>query len=383
MTLAAGAIEPFPLAVPDAALDDLRERLARTRWPDTETVGDWSQGAPLAKVQTLCAYWQDGYDWRRCERMLNGFGSHRTTIDGLGVHFLHVRSPVPDALPMIMTHGWPGSVIEFAKVVGPLTDPAAHGGDVGDAFHLVLPSLPGYGFSDKPTETGWNAARIATAWATLVDRLGYGQRYVAQGGDWGAVVATVMARQAPSGCRAVHLNTLTVRHELEDESNPDSEVQAALDAAKRFRGELGYLQQQATRPQTLGYGLADSPAGQLAWIYEKLHAWSNHDGDVEALLGRDAILDNVMLYWLTNNGASAARLYWEAMNEAMLAETIDLPVGVTVFPQDTTRGPRRWAERYLKRLVHWSVAERGGHFGAFEQPAIFVDEVRRCFRTVR
>lgn len=381
MSAASDAIEPFHLSVPGAALDDLRERLARTRWPDAETVADWSQGAPLAKVQALCAYWQDGYDWRRCEAMLNGFGQFRTTIDGLAIHFLHVRSPVPDALPMIMTHGWPGSVVEFGRVIGPLTDPEAHGGKAADAFHLVLPSLPGYGFSGKPAEPGWNAGRIASAWARLMDRLGYGSRYVGQGGDWGAVVATALARRAPPGCLAVHLNTFTVRHEPDDENDPDPEVRAALDAAKRFRGELGYLQQQATRPQTLGYGLADSPAGQLAWIYEKLSAWS--DGDVEALLGRNAILDNVMLYWLTNSGASAARLYWEAMSEAMLADEIALPVGVTIFPNDTTRGTRRWAERYLKRLIHWSVAERGGHFGAFEQPTIFVDEVRQCFRAVR
>lgn len=374
-------IEPFHLAVDEAALDDLRHRLSRTRWPETETAQGWAQGVPLAAIRALCGYWMDGYDWRRCEAAMNGLGQYRTTIDGLGFHFLHIRSPESDALPMVMGHGWPGSVMEFAKVIGPLADPAAHGGDPRDAFHLVLPSMPGYGFSDKPSAPGWDAARIARGWAVLMDRLGYGGRYVAQGGDWGSVVATALAWAAPTGCLAAHLNTLSVRHPPGDES--DLAVKAALAKRKRFQGEMGYAQLQSTRPQTLGYGLADSPAAQAAWIYEKLHAWSDHGGELEALLGRDEILDAVMLYWLPNAGASSARLYRESMADAVLAEPIEVPVGVSLFPGDMAYAPRPWAERYLRRIIHWNEPVRGGHFGAFEQPALFVDEVRQCFRAVR
>jgi len=268
----ADMIEPFHLAVPQEVLDDLRRRLSQTRWPDPETVGDWSQGAPLARVQTLCARWQDGYDWRRCEAMLNGWGQHRTVLDGLGIHFLHVRSPEQDAIPLLMTHGWPGSVMEFHKVIGPLTDPAAHGGNRRDAFHLVLPSLPGYGFSDKPHVAGWTVDRIARAWVMLMGRLGYSD-WVAQGGDWGGVVTAAIAALNPPGCRAVHLNMLTIPPQPGDEDSPAADTKAAFAAMKRFNtAESAYARQQATRPQTLGYGLADSPTGQAAWIYEKLHA---------------------------------------------------------------------------------------------------------------
>lgn len=308
-------IEPFCLSIDEAVLDDLRARLERTRWPDAETVGDWSQGVPFAEVKALRDYWRDGYDWRRCETMLNGFGQHRTIIDGLAVHFLHIRSPEPDALPMIITHGWPGSVVEFHKVIGPLTDPVRHGGEARDAFHLVVPSLPGFGWSDKPTAPGWTTERIARAWTVLMERLGYGARFVAQGGDWGAIVTLALAAAPSPGCIAAHVNTLTVKHAPGDEDDPDPEVRATVAAAKRFKGEMGYAQQQSTRPQTLGYGLADSPTGQLAWIYEKLHAWSDHDGALESLLTRDEILNTVMLYWLPNAAASAARIYWETGSE--------------------------------------------------------------------
>lgn len=369
--------------MPEGDLDDLRERLRRTRWPEREPVGDASQGAQLDRVRALCGYWRDGYDWRRCEARLNGLGQHRTQIDSLGIHFLHVRSPEADALPLIMTHGWPGSVIEFDAVVGPLTDPAAHGGDARDAFHLVLPSLPGYGFSDKPIATGWGVERIARAWATLMARLGYG-RWAAQGGDWGAVVTLALAAGAPAGLAGVHVNTLTVSQEPGDAEDPSPDAQAARALATRYVAEeFGYAKQQSTRPQTLGYGLADSPAGQLAWIYEKLCAWSDSGGEPETVLSRDAMLDNVMLYWLPNAGASSARLYRESMGQAALSRDILLPVGVSLFPGDITRAPRAWAERRLHDIIHWGEPTRGGHFAAFEQPTLFVAEVRDGLRALR
>ena len=376
----ADTIEPFHLNIPQAALEDLRRRLAQTRWPDAETVGDWSQGAPLARVKALCTYWQDGYDWRRCEAMLNGWGQHRTVLDGLGIHFLHIRSPEPDATPLLMTHGWPGSVMEFHKVIGPLTDPAAHGGDRRDAFHLVLPSLPGYGFSDKPDAAGWGVDRVAWAWAVLMNRLGYTD-WVAQGGDWGGVVTAALAALNPPGCRAVHLNMLTIPPQPGDESSDAPDVKATFAAMKRFStAESAYARQQATRPQTLGYGLADSPAGQAAWIYEKLQAWTDNGGTPEQLFGMDEMLDNIMLYWLPNAAASSARLYWESLKDATMARPITLPIGVSIFPHDTTRAPRAWAERYFTNIIYWNELDRGGHFAAWEQPALFVEEVRTCFR---
>lgn len=376
-------IEPFHLAIPQADLDDLRRRLAQTRWPDPETGSDWSQGASLARVQALCAHWRDGYDWRRCEAMLNGWGQHHTVLGGLAIHFLHIRSPEPDAMPMLMTHGWPGSVLEFRRVIGPLTDPAAHGGDKRDAFHLVLPSLPGYGFSGKPETPGWGVERIAEAWATLMARLGY-RDWVAQGGDWGGVVTSAIAAARPSGCHAVHLNMLTLPPQPGDENGTEPGVAEAFAAMKRFNvSESGYARQQATRPQTLGYGLADSPAGQAAWIYEKLHAWTDDGGAPENLFSRDEMLDNIMLYWLPNAATSSARLYWESLKDATMARATDLPVGVSIFPRDTTRAPRAWAERFFSRIIHWNELDRGGHFAAWEQPELFVREVATCFRAIR
>ena len=375
------ALPPFPPAVAAGRLADRRGRLGRTRWPEAETVDDWSQGVPLASLQSLCTYWHDEYDWRRCEATLNRFGQYRTTIDGIGIHFLHVRSPEPHALPILMTHGWPGSVLEFAKAVGPLTDPAAYGGDAADAFHLVIPSLPGFGFSDRPTEAGWNTERIARAWTVLMERLGYGGRWVAQGGDWGAIVTLALAAAPPTGLVAAHINTLTVGHPPADKDGADPDIQRLLNAQKRFASERGYAQLQSTRPQTLGYGLTDSPALQAAWIYEKLHAWSDH---FEASpFTYDEILDTIMLYWLPATGASAARLYWESMTDAALSKAVDLPIGVSITPRDTTRAPRASAELYLHKIIHWNELARGGHFAALEQPAIFVDEVRTCFRSIR
>ncbi len=375
-------ITPFHLAIADTVLADLKARLAGTRWPEAETTGDWRQGAPLARVQALCAYWANGYDWRACEARLNAAGQFRTVIDGLGIHFLHVRSPNPDAMPLLLTHGWPGSVIEFMKVFGPLSDPATHGGNPADAFHIIAPSLPGYGFSDKPSATGWGVERIAAAWITLMRRLGYG-RYVAQGGDWGSAVTTGIAMLRPPECAAIHLNMPLVFPEGDDFALLTPAEQATVASMQYYQDkDSGYAKQQSTRPQTLGYGLTDSPAGQAAWIYEKFREWTDNDGSPESALSLDDILDNIMLYWLPANAASSARLYWESAG-AFKASKLDLPVGVSIYPKEIFRPSRRWAERSYPQLIHWNELQKGGHFAAFEQPATFVDELRTCFRPLR
>ena len=381
-------VVPWPIKVADAELDELRGRLARTRWPNRETVDDWSQGIPLGYVQEVCGYWADSYDWRRCESVLNGLGPGRVEVDGgeagdaLGVHYLHVRSPHAAALPLVMTHGWPGSVIEFLKVIGPLTDPGAHGGDVTDAFHVVCPTLPGYGWSDKPVRTGWGIDRIGRAWAQLMAALGY-ERYGAQGGDWGSMVTTAVGLQDRDHCVGIHLNMAIAPPGPEDLAELTPTEQAALDAMGHYdRWDSGYSKQQSTRPQTLGYGLADSPAGQAAWIMEKFWAWTDCDGHPENVLGRDEMLDNVMMYWLPGAGASSARLYWESFAIGSLPP-VDVPAGISVFPREIFRCSRRWAERRFTDLRHFSEPEKGGHFAAFEQPERFVDEVRSAFRTMR
>jgi pimeloyl-ACP methyl ester carboxylesterase len=374
-------IHPYRLEIEEVELSDLRARLARTRWPDREPVDDWSQGAPLENVQALVAHWRDAYDWRGCEAALNAHNPHITEIDGVDIFFLHVRSKYENALPLILTHGWPGSVVEFLKVIGPLTDPEAHGGDAKDAFHLILPSLPGYGFSGKPREPGWGAGRIGKAWATLMQRLGY-TRYVAQGGDWGAAVTTAMGVQRPTGLAAIHVNMPLVIPK--DTPNPTpAETRALAQLAQYSKWENAYAIQNMTRPQTLGYALADSPVGQAAWIYEKFHAWTDHSGAPETIFSHDELLDNIMLYWLTNSAASSARLYWESFRAGFRAVELDIPAGASVFPKDIYTAPRAWAERCWRRLIYWNELERGGHFAAFEQPALFVDEVRKCFRLIR
>lgn len=376
------AIVPFRVEVPQTMLDDLQARLALTRWPEAETVRDWSQGAPLRRLQALVEHWRDHYDWHRCEAQLNAFPHYRSLIDGLGVHFIHVRSPHANALPMILTHGWPGSMVEFLEVIGPLTDPTRHGGKAEDAFHVVIPSLPGYGFSDKPAETGWGVERIARAWAVLMGRLGY-DRYVAQGGDWGSAVTRGMAVQRTPGLAAIHLN-MVVCFAPSDETYDDPEAREARDAAEAHKqGGLGYSTQQSTRPQTLGYALADSPVGQAAWIYEKMQAWTDNAGELEDALSRDHVLDNIMIYWLTNSSASSARLYWESFRSAFGAAAIDLPVACSIFPRELRRPPRRWAERVFSNIVYWNRAAKGGHFAAFEQPEIFTAELRAAFEALR
>ncbi len=373
---------PFRIEVSDAVLDDLRARLRATRWPERETVGDWSQGIPLAYVEEVCRYWADSYDWRVREARLNSLPQFRTTLDGLGIHFIHLRSPEPGALPLVLTHGWPGSIVEFLEVIGPLADPVAHGGNAADAFHVVVPALPGYGFSDKPREPGWGAPRIAAAWGELMRRLGY-PRYVAQGGDWGAMVTTAIATTDPIGCAGIHLNMAVVAPDPTTFGELTELEQNAL-AGFGFYNEWdsGYSKQQSTRPQTLGYGLTDSPAGQAAWILEKFHAWTDCQGHPENALSRDQMLDNVMLYWVTASAASSARLYWESFRTPNL-DPVDLPTGVSLFPKEIFRTSRRWAEKRFRNLVYWNELERGGHFAAFEQPQAFVQELRACFRQMR
>jgi pimeloyl-ACP methyl ester carboxylesterase len=377
------AVTPFHLAIPQADLDDLHRRLDHTRWPERETVDDWSQGSPLAKVQALCDHWRHRYDWRACEAKLNGLGQFKTEIDGLGIHFLHVRSPNPDALPLLLTHGWPGSVIEFMKVIGPLTDPAAHGGDAKDAFHVIAPSLPGYGFSDKPTATGWGVPRIATAWIQLMARLGY-DRWVAQGGDWGAGVTTAIGVIRPPGCAAIHVNMPLVYPDADDMKQAlTPKEQSAVAALAYYQAkDSGYSKQQATRPQSLGYGLVDSPSGQAAWIYEKMWAWTDNQGAPEDALTQDEMLDNIMLYWLTGAGASSARLYWESFG-SFGSTKLELPVGVSIYPKEIFRASRRWAEKHMSNIIHWNELDRGGHFAAWEQPELYVTEIRNCFRQIR
>ncbi|HEY1636705.1 MAG TPA: alpha/beta fold hydrolase [Acidimicrobiales bacterium] len=375
-------ITPFRIEVPDEALADLRDRLRRTRWPEPETVDDWSQGIPLTYLQELCRYWTDEYDWRRSEARLNALPQYRTTIDGLGIHFIHVRSPQEKALPLIITHGWPGSIVEFLKVIGPLADPAAHGGDPADAFHVVCPSLPGYGFSDKPLRHGWDVDHIARAWAELMDRLGY-HRYGAQGGDWGATVTTSIGQQDVDHLAGIHLNMPVAVPDPATMGELSEAEQAALAALTRYdKWDSGYSKQQSTRPQTLGYGLVDSPVGQCAWIVEKFWSWTDCDGDPLNLLTRDELLDNVMLYWLPAAGASSARLYWESFRQ-FNREPVGAPAGCSVFPKEIIRTSRRWAEQRFSDLRYWNELDRGGHFAAFEQPDAFVNEVRAFFRLVR
>ena len=376
------AVSAFRIAIAPAAIIDLRQRLAMTRWPERETVSDGSQGVELARAQALVEYWRDSYDMGRLERRLNAFPNFRTSIDGLGFHFLHVRSRHANALPIILTHGWPGSVIEFLDVIGPLTDPEAHGGRAEDAFHVVIPSLPGYGFSDKPKQTGWDVPRIATAWSTLMRRLGY-TRWVAQGGDWGAHVTTWLGVQQPQGLAAIHLNLPTLSPPpLEGEPNADE--RAAIDELKAFfRTMAGYGSIQETRPQTLGYGLVDSPAGQAMWIYEKFTDWTDSHRNPGAVISRDAMLDDIMLYWLTATGASSARLYAEDAGEQTARQVVNIPVGVSIFPGEIYRPPRIWGERTYPKLFYWNQAPRGGHFAAFEQPALFAAELRACFASMR
>jgi len=377
-------ITPFKVHVPRAALQDLKKRLSDTRWPDKEPVTDWSQGVPRAKAQALVEYWSSQYDWRRLEAALNARPQFRTEIDGLGIHFIHVRSKHATALPIILTHGWPGSVVEFFQVIEPLVDPTSHGGKAEDAFHVVIPSLPGFGFSDKPTESGWRLPRIANAWAQLMKRVGY-SRYVAQGGDWGAGVSSWMAKQQPSGLIAVHLNLpILFPPPPPPPGGYTAEEQAALAQLERFSTDgSGYASIQGTRPQTLGYGLADSPVGQAMWIYEKFQGWTDNKGDPEEAISVDHMLDDITLYWFTNTAASSARLYYESLRRDFIRMPLELPVAISIFKGDMFTPPKVWGERTYSKLFYWNELDKGGHFAAFEQPALFTEEMRKAFRQMR
>ncbi|GAA2207604.1 epoxide hydrolase [Nonomuraea monospora] len=376
---------PFRLDIPETALADLRERLRRTRWPERETAGDWSQGVPLDYLRELCRYWAEEYDWRATERRLNAFPQFKTTIDGLGIHFLHVRSPHEDALPLVLTHGWPGSIVEFLKVIGPLTDPAAHGGDARDAFHVVCPSLPGYGFSDKPDRPGWGVERIADAWIRLMARLGY-DRYGAQGSDWGTTVSTLIGQRDPAHVAGIHLVPPLVAPDPATSGDLTAAERAAIADLERGREDGdGYSLEQSTRPQTIGYGLVDSPALLCAWIIEKFRSWTGPG----SALTRDELLDNLMFYWLPGAGASAARLYWESFKAVQrlftdgTTDVVTVPAGCSIFPGENPRPSRRWAEKRFTNILHWNEPDKGGHFAAFEQPGLFVEELRTFFRLVR
>src|SRR3989441_117192 len=394
-TMTEAGVRPFHVDIPEEDLDDLRRRIAATHWPSKELVRDRSQGVQLATTQELARYWTTNYDWRRCEARLNALPQFKTEIDGVDIHFIHVKSPRENALPLIMTHGWPGSVVELLETVGPLTDPTAHGGRAEDAFDLVLPSIPGYGLSAEPTELGWGPGRVAQAWAVLMQRLGY-TRYVAQGGDVGSQVTDAMGRQAPDGLIGIHTNLLTPalgNAEALSGSPPSSEERAALDALATFHATgTGYFVEQATRPETIGYALLDSPIALAAWMidhdtdaYYKI-ARAFVDGKPSGNLTRDNVLDNITTYWLTGTGASAARSYWEAYGpDAPAAGSQPLPpppipVGFTTFPGEIWRTPRSWVEASYPNLIYFNEVDRGGHFAAWEEPDLFSTEVRAAFR---
>jgi pimeloyl-ACP methyl ester carboxylesterase len=396
----AGTIRPFRVNVPGQALIDLRRRIAATRWPDRETVNDRSQGVQLAKFQELVRYWGTHYDWRKVEAKLNALPQFITTIDDVDIHFIHVRSRHPNALPLIMTHGWPGSIIELLKVIDPLTDPTAHGGRAEDAFHLVLPSMPGYGFSGKPTGTGWDPDHIARAWAELMKRLGYA-RYVAQGGDWGSPISSAMARQAPAGLLGIHINLpAAVPPEVAAVVPVGGPAPAGLSEKERAvfesliasakMGNTAYVVMMTARPQTIGYGATDSPAGLAAWLlgHPGFAQWT-YGGDPEQSPTKDEVLDDITLYWLTNSATSAARLYWEnagrGVTSAAAQKTaeISLPVAITVFPDEVYRVPETWARRAYRNLIYFHEVDKGGHFAAWEQPELFAAELRAAFRSLR
>jgi len=375
-------IRKFQLEVTDAVLDDLKKRLSMTRWPNKETPEDWSQGIPLGYMQELCDYWQHEYDWRAREERLNRFPQFITEIDGVDIHFIHLPSVHENARPLIITHGWPGSVVEFHKVIEPLADPTAHGGNTEDAFHVVVPSLPGYGFSGKPEVTGWGIEKIADIWGALMARLGY-DHYFAQGGDWGAMVTTHIGLQDKEHCDAIHLNMPVVIPDSKTMAELTPSEQASLMSMKFYQDwDSGYSKQQSTRPQTVGYGLVDSPSGQAAWIIEKFYQWTDCNGHPENAISRDELLDNVMMYWLSKSAASSARLYWESFKNPPQDE-VDIPTGCSIFPKEIVRPSERWIRKRFTNLKYYNELEKGGHFAAFEQPEIFLQEIRTYFRSLR
>lgn len=391
------SIRPYRIHVDEAQLADLKKRIAATRWPDKETVNDVSQGVQLAQIQALVKYWGSGYDWRKAEAKLNALPEFITTIDGVDIQFIHVRSPNPNAMPLLLTHGWPGSQFEFLKTIGPLTDPVAYGGRVEDSFDVIIPSIPGHGFSGKPTELGWGPDRVAKAWDVLIKRLGY-THYVSQGGDHGSVISDALGRLNPPGLLGIHLNMpATIPPELVKPINsgdpaPDGLTEPerkAFDSLSTFFGRnAAYGAMMVTRPQTIGYLLADSPTGTAAWMYEKIAAWTDSDGQPERVLTRDEMLDDISLYWLTNAGASSSRFYWENNNNnfsaaAQNTASIKVPVAITVFPHEIYQAPKSWAQRAYPSLSYYNQVNKGGHFASWEQPQLFSEELREAFRPLR
>jgi pimeloyl-ACP methyl ester carboxylesterase len=391
------AIRPFKVNIPEEAVADLRKRVLATRWPDRETVGDQSQGVQLAKLQDLVAYWGTQYDWRKVEKQLNALPMFLTKIDGLDIQFIHVKSKHPNAMPLLLTHGWPGSILELTKAIAPLTDPTAHGGRAEDAFDVIIPSMPGYGFSQRPTSGGWNPDRIGLAWDVLMKRLGY-KHYVSQGGDWGSVIADAMGRQAPSGLLGIHVNMpatvpADVAKAISDGTPPPAGLStsetAAYESLKTFFSKnAAYGAMMGTRPQTVGYGLSDSPAGLAAWMFDKFNQWTYSGGDAGKSLTKDEMLDGISLYWLTNSAVSSARLYWENNNNNFNAveqktRDIKIPVAVTVFPGEIYKAPKTWTESAYPNLIYFNEVDKGGHFAAWEEPELFAKELRAAFRSLR
>lgn len=385
-------VRPFHINVPEAAVADLRQRVLATRWPGKETVADQSQGVQLAQIEKLVTYWGNGYDWRKAEARLNALPQFITTIDGLDIQFVHVRSKHPHAMPLIITHGWPGSIFELLKIIGPLTDPTAYGGRAEDAFDLVLPSMPGYGFSGRPQGTGWDAEHIASAWDVLMKRLGY-KKYVAQGGDWGSVVADKMARQQPEGLLGIHVNMpatvpANVAKALKN-GDPapkglSTKEKAAFESLNRlYTKGGGYAAMMVTRPQTLGYGLSDSPVGLAAFFYDKFNEWTYSGGNAGKVLTQDEMLDDISLYWLTNTAASSAQLYWENNANNFNAVDISIPAAITVFPGEIYQAPKSWAEKSYHKLIYFNEVDKGGHFAAWEEPQLFAEELRAAFKPLR
>ena len=391
------SIRPYRIHVDEAQLTDLKKRIAATRWPDKETVNDVSQGVQLAQVQALVKYWGSGYDWRKAEAKLNALPEFITAIDGVDIQFIHVRSPNPNAMPLLLTHGWPGSQFEFLKTIGPLTDPVAYGGKVEDSFDVIIPSIPGHGFSGKPTELGWGPDRVAKAWDVLIKRLGY-THYVSQGGDHGSVISDALGRLNPPGLLGIHLNMpATIPPELVKPINSGDPAPVGLTEPERkafdslstfFGRNAAYGAMMVTRPQTIGYLLADSPTGTAAWMYEKIAAWTDSDGQPERVLTRDEMLDDISLYWLTNAGASSSRFYWENNNNnfsaaAQNTASIKVPVAITVFPHEIYQAPKSWAQRAYPSLSYYNQVNKGGHFASWEQPQLFSEELREAFRPLR
>ena len=385
-------VRHFHISIPETAVADLRQRIAATRWPEKETVNDQSQGVKLDKIKILVDYWGKGYDWRKAEDKLNALPQFVTTIDGLDIQFVHIRSKHPNAMPLIITHGWPGSIFELLKIVGPLTDPTSYGGRAEDAFDLVLPSMPGYGFSGKPQGTGWDADHIGRAWDVLMKRLGYKQ-YVAQGGDWGSVVADKMAIQKPKGLLGIHVNMpATVPADVAKALNNGEPAPAELSVKEKAAFESlnylykkggGYAAMMVTRPQTLGYGLSDSPAGLAAFFLDKFNEWTYSGGDAEKSLTKDEILDDISLYWLTNTAASSAQLYWENNANNFNAVDVSIPAAVTVFPGEIYQAPKSWTARSYKNLIYFNEVKKGGHFASWEEPQLFAEELRAAFKSLR